>query len=105
MKHFRNPPGKVILFLLLAMPAFYSAEQLLLPLKDKSVRFAVIGDSGTGEKPQFEVAHQMADFHKRFPFSRERDGTICKSFVVDVSIPCLPYNPCYSQHRGGSKVL
>lgn len=30
-----------------------------LPLKPDSVRFAVIGDDGTGEKPQYEVAHQM----------------------------------------------
>ena len=30
-----------------------------LPLKEKSVRFAVIGDSGTGEKDQYEIAKQM----------------------------------------------
>jgi len=30
-----------------------------IPLKDKSVRFAVIGDSGTGERAQYEVAQQM----------------------------------------------
>jgi hypothetical protein len=30
-----------------------------LPLKKDSVRFAVIGDMGTGDKPQYEVAQQM----------------------------------------------
>jgi 3',5'-cyclic AMP phosphodiesterase CpdA len=30
-----------------------------LPLKDKSVRFAVIGDSGTGDRDQYEVAREM----------------------------------------------
>src|SRR5437763_1704922 len=30
-----------------------------IPLQDKSVRFAVIGDSGTGERAQYEVAQQM----------------------------------------------
>jgi 3',5'-cyclic AMP phosphodiesterase CpdA len=34
-----------------------------LPLKDQSVRFAVIGDSGTGEKEQYEIAKQMDAFH------------------------------------------
>jgi predicted MPP superfamily phosphohydrolase len=34
-----------------------------LPLKDKSIRFAVIGDSGTGENEQYEIAKQMETFH------------------------------------------
>ena len=42
--------------------------ELQLPLKSKSVRFAVIGDGGTGEKAQFDVAAQMARFHAMFPF-------------------------------------
>jgi len=44
------------------------AVDLKLPLKDKSVRFAVIGDSGTGGKAQYEVAEQMAQLHGQFPF-------------------------------------
>src|ERR1700722_20173750 len=39
-----------------------------LPLKTGSVRFAIIGDSGTGEHPQIEVAQQMATFRKDFLF-------------------------------------
>ena len=39
-----------------------------LPVKPGSVRFAIIGDSGTGERPQFEVAQQMVTFRKDFPF-------------------------------------
>jgi predicted phosphodiesterase len=39
-----------------------------LPLKTGSVRFAIIGDSGTGERPQIEVAKQMETFRKNFPF-------------------------------------
>src|SRR5438045_3304208 len=30
-----------------------------LPLQEKSVRFAIIGDSGTGGREQYEVAQQM----------------------------------------------
>jgi predicted phosphodiesterase len=39
-----------------------------LPLKSKSVRFAVIGDNGTGEKGQYQVARQMAKFHEKVGF-------------------------------------
>jgi predicted phosphodiesterase len=41
---------------------------LKLPVKPNSVRFAIIGDSGTGERPQIEVAQQMVKFRKDFPF-------------------------------------
>ena len=47
------------------MPA---AATLTLPLKDGSVRFAVIGDTGRGEREQIEVGAQMATFHRQFPF-------------------------------------
>ncbi len=45
-----------------------SAASLKLPLKAKSVRFAAIGDNGTGTKEQYDVAAQMERFHQRFPF-------------------------------------
>jgi predicted phosphodiesterase len=45
------------------------AQQLELPLRDGSVRFAVIGDAGTGERDQYAVADQIAAFHKKFPFT------------------------------------
>ena len=44
------------------------AQQLNLPNKESSFRFAVIGDTGTGESHQYQVADQLADFQKRFPF-------------------------------------
>lgn len=45
-----------------------AAAQLELPLQPKSVRIAVIGDMGTGAKPQYQLAGQMAKWHERFPF-------------------------------------
>ncbi len=45
-----------------------AAPQLTLPLKPNSVRFAVIGDMGTGKRPQYEVGTQMAEYRKLFPF-------------------------------------
>jgi predicted phosphodiesterase len=44
------------------------AQEKTLPLKLNSVRFAVIGDMGTGEKPQYEVAEQMMRERQKFPF-------------------------------------
>jgi 3',5'-cyclic AMP phosphodiesterase CpdA len=41
---------------------------LALPLQDGSVRFAVIGDSGRGDRPQHDVARQMVNWRARFPF-------------------------------------
>jgi len=42
---------------------------LKLPLDPKSVRFAVIGDSGTGESPQFEIAREMEAYRQIVNFS------------------------------------
>jgi hypothetical protein len=41
---------------------------LALPLENGSVRFAVIGDAGRGDRPQQEVADQMAAWRATFPF-------------------------------------
>ena len=45
-----------------------SIHTLTLPKKDGSIRFAVLGDSGTGEQDQYDLAKQMAGFHDDFPF-------------------------------------
>ena len=42
---------------------------LALPLRPGSVRFAIIGDSGRGDRWQQEVADQMVAWRTRFPFS------------------------------------
>ena len=35
---------------------------------DEPVRFAVIGDNGTGDQPQYDVARQMASYRTQFPY-------------------------------------
>ena len=42
---------------------------LTLPVKATSVKFAVIGDSGRGTPPQFDVAAQMMRYREAFPFA------------------------------------
>ena len=45
-----------------------ASGQLVLPLRNGSIRFAVIGDSGRGDAAQHQVAAQMLAWRARFPF-------------------------------------
>jgi 3',5'-cyclic AMP phosphodiesterase CpdA len=47
-----------------------AAQELALPASPASVKFAVIGDSGTGDPAQYQVADQMTRFHAKFAFDR-----------------------------------
>jgi Calcineurin-like phosphoesterase len=47
-----------------AVPSTDAAPAVKLPLKVGSVRFAVIGDNGTGEQPELDVAGQMERFRE-----------------------------------------
>jgi 3',5'-cyclic AMP phosphodiesterase CpdA len=44
------------------------AQDIRLPMKDGSVKFAVIGDTGTGDSHQVEVAKQLNAYRAKFPF-------------------------------------
>jgi 3',5'-cyclic AMP phosphodiesterase CpdA len=44
------------------------AAALTLPRAAGSVKFAVIGDSGRGHRPQYEVSAQMQRWREQFPF-------------------------------------
>jgi 3',5'-cyclic AMP phosphodiesterase CpdA len=54
--------------LFLAFATAQGADQFKFPLKSNSVRFAAIGDMGTGGKPEFQTADQMDEQRKTFPF-------------------------------------
>jgi Calcineurin-like phosphoesterase len=45
-----------------------SSARLTLPNKTGSLRFAVIGDTGTGTTKQHELADVMVKYHQAFPF-------------------------------------
>ena len=54
-----------------AIPEFAPADieaDVKLPQEDGSLRFAVMGDTGTGDSAQYRVAGLMAIYHKAFPF-------------------------------------
>jgi 3',5'-cyclic AMP phosphodiesterase CpdA len=59
---------RLVLFLFLASLVPARTDDLKLPLKPRSVRFAVIGDSGTGEPEQYGLAAEMAAYRSEFPF-------------------------------------
>ena len=41
-----------------------------LPNKPDTLHFAVIGDNGTGDKPQYDIGEQLADWSRRASSSR-----------------------------------
>ena len=45
-----------------------TAQELTLPNAPTSLKFMAMGDSGSGDREQFEVANQMARFRAKFPF-------------------------------------
>jgi predicted phosphodiesterase len=53
---------------LIAPRSVAAAPLVALPEKPGSVRFAVIGDSGRGHRPQYEVSAQMQAFRKEFEY-------------------------------------
>jgi predicted phosphodiesterase len=44
-------------------------DQLALPNADRSIKFAIIGDSGRGSKEQHEVAARMLAYRQRFDYA------------------------------------
>ena len=65
--------GRLIAFASLACLAIAgaapTAQDIVLPNNEKSVRFAVIGDSGTGGSAQIRVAERLEAARKLFPFT------------------------------------
>lgn len=61
--------GIVLAVWCLGLPASAVGQDVTLPQRKGSVRFAVIGDAGTGDKAQYTVAHQIAEYHMKFPFT------------------------------------
>jgi hypothetical protein len=80
-----------------AKPAPPAMAGVQAPVDERSVRFAVIGDTGTGDKEQYQVAAELAKSHAVFPFEfvimmgdnmygAERPQDFVKKFE-------LPYKP------------
>jgi Calcineurin-like phosphoesterase len=64
--HTRRPAGH--LAVLVMFTAVVQAQTLVVPNRPDSLKFAAIGDNGTGNQPEYDVANQMTQWHGRFPF-------------------------------------
>src|SRR5688572_8398741 len=58
----------LLAILLLALTGSLSAQDLKLPLTDGSVKFAVLGDTGTGSSQQAVIGKMVATYRTKFPF-------------------------------------
>jgi predicted phosphodiesterase len=61
-------PLTTVLALITALSAIATAQQVSLPLAKDSTRFAVIGDTGTGDKPQYEIGRKLEEYRQRVNF-------------------------------------
>ena len=98
----RHRSAAVLLFPILIATAVLAAQPpaasvVPLPNKEGSFKFAVLGDFGTGDRSQYELADQMAKLHQRFNYEivvlvgdnlygSERPQDFAKKFE-------LPYKP------------
>jgi 3',5'-cyclic AMP phosphodiesterase CpdA len=69
-----SPPRKTLLIVLVVAAAAHAAlvaqtQAVRLPNRPDSVKFAAIGDNGTGDRPQYDVADQMTKLQSTFPFN------------------------------------
>ena len=68
----RRRARRLVTTLLLVIAALWSAtaQELSLPNAPNSVKFGVIGDSGSGDREQYDVANQMTRFRAKFAFDQ-----------------------------------
>jgi len=64
----RRLPSVVVLLVVVAASLLGAQQAAPLPTRPESLKFAVIGDTGTGEQPQFDVGSRMAEARRTFPF-------------------------------------
>src|SRR5688572_6383938 len=58
----------IIIVLLAGVPLSLVGQELRLPNKEGSLKFAVIGDAGTGSSSQKAIAKELATWRSRFKF-------------------------------------
>jgi predicted MPP superfamily phosphohydrolase len=61
-------PAVAMVLAIGAVAWLHAGADVALPRAADSLKFAVIGDNGTGEPPQYDVARQMVSSRSSFPF-------------------------------------
>jgi hypothetical protein len=62
-------PIAAMLALVGALSIEGTAQNVTLPLLKDSTRFAVIGDTGTGDKPQYDIGRRLEQYRQRVDFT------------------------------------
>ena len=58
----------IVAIVLFVLAGPLAAQELKLPNKDGTIKFAVLGDTGTGGSDQVAVGRQLNSFRAKFPF-------------------------------------
>src|SRR3954467_15594686 len=58
----------ILVIVTLSAALFAYAQTVQLPAQKDSVKFAVIGDNGTGDKDEYQTADTLIASHQKFPF-------------------------------------
>src|SRR3954471_23626336 len=64
----RRHLSAALLCFVLTATALVAQQTITLPNKPDSVKFVAMGDNGTGDKPQYEIAAQMSQAREKFAF-------------------------------------
>lgn len=64
----RLPSAVMVAGLSASLGVLLLAQDIQLPMKEGSVRFAILGDSGTGGSAQQRVAERLVATHRTYPF-------------------------------------
>ncbi len=72
---YRRVPSRVLMCALVALVCSAGAAavqplstRVRLPNQPNTLHFAVIGDNGNGDTPEYEIGQQMLNWYSRFPF-------------------------------------
>jgi predicted MPP superfamily phosphohydrolase len=96
-----------------------SAQDFKFPLAQDSVRFAVIGDMGTGDAPQYQTAQKLIDSRVAFPYDfvimlgdNIYGGSKSKDFEQKFQVPYkplldagVPFYACLGNHDNPNERL
>ena len=64
----RRVAAVIVLFVLVASWPLPAQQATTLPARPDSLKFAAIGDNGTGAAPQYEIGTRMSEARAAFPF-------------------------------------
>ena len=59
-------PAALLVAVLLSVVTL--AQDVTLPLKDRSIRFAVLGDTGTGGQEQYDIGRKLEEYREKVKF-------------------------------------